>query len=90
MTEALNAYGKGEKDAGKKFSENARAYISLLRQHIEKENNVLFPLADLRLSQDQQQRLAKEFQSFEAVTVGEGKHEEFHQVLRTLRTIYLS
>ena len=42
MSEAVEAYSKGNKDIKKKFVENARAYIALLKQHIDKENNVFY------------------------------------------------
>jgi len=38
-----------------------RAYVSLLREHIDKENGVLFPLADAVLDEVAQRELAREF-----------------------------
>ena len=39
----------------------ARAYVPLLREHIDKENGVLFPLADAVLDEVAQRELALEF-----------------------------
>jgi hemerythrin-like domain-containing protein len=57
--------------------------------HIEKENNVLFPMADARLSPEAHRGLIKDFEKLELEEVGAGKHEEFHQVLHELKAAYL-
>ena len=44
----------------------ARRYIRLLRDHIDKENGVLFPLADAVIEPQAQQALAREFETVEA------------------------
>jgi hemerythrin-like domain-containing protein len=44
MNEAFSQYNEGDRAAATKLAKNARAYIALLRQHIDKENNVLFPI----------------------------------------------
>jgi hemerythrin-like domain-containing protein len=47
-------------------AEAARRYVRLLRDHIDKENDVLFPLADAVLAERAQQALARAFASVEA------------------------
>jgi len=44
----------------------AREYVTLLREHIEKENGVLFPLADAVLDEAAQRALQREFEALEA------------------------
>jgi hemerythrin-like domain-containing protein len=44
----------------------ARAYVALLREHINKENEVLFPLADAILDEAAQGALQREFEAVEA------------------------
>ena len=44
----------------------ARRYVQLLRDHIDKENGVLFPLTDAVLDAGAQQALAREFETVEA------------------------
>jgi len=44
----------------------AREYVALLREHIEKENGVLFPLADAVLDAAAQRALQREFDAVEA------------------------
>jgi hemerythrin-like domain-containing protein len=46
--------------------EAARRYVQHLRDHIEKENGVLFPLAEAVLEERAQQALAQEFEAVEA------------------------
>jgi hemerythrin-like domain-containing protein len=44
----------------------ARRYIRLLRDHIDKENEVLFPLADAVLDEQDQAGVCREFANLEA------------------------
>jgi hemerythrin-like domain-containing protein len=44
----------------------AQAYVGLLRAHIEKENGVLFPLADAVLDEDAQRALSRQFEALAA------------------------
>jgi len=46
MHETFDAYRTGEKTELDRFVQNAMNYIALLRQHIDKENQILFPMAD--------------------------------------------
>jgi hemerythrin-like domain-containing protein/Uri superfamily endonuclease len=62
----------------------ARAYIDLLRDHIAKEDNVLFRMADRALGPDEQQRLVAEFDRIEAEEMGPGVHERYHAMLDEL------
>jgi hemerythrin-like domain-containing protein len=44
----------------------AREYVAMLREHIEKENDVLFPLADAVLDEAAQRALGRQFEGVEA------------------------
>ena len=90
MTESLSAMKRGNMGASPKFVEAAREYIALLSEHIAKEDNVLFHMADAHLSPEVQAELVKEFERVEKEEIGEGKHEEYHALLKTLKGIYLS
>ena len=63
------------------FNTVASKYCSLLRDHIEKENNVLFNIADNILSIDEQERLFEEFERFEESIIGHGVHEKLHSMI---------
>lgn len=60
------------------------SYADLLRAHIAKENNVLFPMADARLSDQDQEDLITEFNVIEAEEVGVGVHERCHRLAEGL------
>jgi hemerythrin-like domain-containing protein len=88
MKEAAERYAAGEKRAGLWFAESARAYAALLSQHIQKEDNILYPIADARLSSQTQATLETDFERVEEEVVGEGKHEEYHRLLEELEKRY--
>jgi hemerythrin-like domain-containing protein len=69
---------------------NAKGYVNLLRDHIYKEDNVLYPMADQNLSDNAQEELTKEFDRIEKEIIGEGKHEVYHELLKNLKSIYLN
>ena len=67
----------------------ATSYTKLLRNHIAKENNILFPMSDELLSELTQSDILRDFEDLEENVVGKGKHEEFHNMLSKLRAKYL-
>jgi hemerythrin-like domain-containing protein len=56
---------------------HARAYVALLRQHIVKEDNVLFPMADRLLLPAAAARLANDFDRIEHEETGAGLHKQY-------------
>lgn len=86
---AASAFNEGDQSAVAQFVQNARGYVSLLSQHIQKENNILFPMADKVIPQEEQNQLLIDFDKVETEIVGEGVHEKFHELLDQLKTEYL-
>jgi hemerythrin-like domain-containing protein len=84
MNAALAQYTEGKRAAIGEFIKTAKAYISLFNQHIDKENGVLFPLAEKHLSAQEKAKLWEGFEMIEAQKIGAGKHEEFHIMLDQL------
>ena len=66
------------------MAENLGLYAHLLHLHIHKENTVLFPLADRILGDDDQDRLAAEFERAEQEETGAGVHERYHALAHEL------
>lgn len=66
------------------FAVAARAYAGLLRDHIDKENGVLFPMGDGMLSDEQQVELLRAVESFEHLDMGAGAHERLLASAREL------
>ena len=64
-------------------------HLVLLDQHIDKENNVLLPLAEKQLSEAKLAELSKGFERIEEQKIGVGKHEEFHKMIDQLESAYL-
>ena len=71
------------------FVKAAQRYIVLLRSHIEKENKVLFPMGDAKLTEAEHKKLLEEFEKFEENVIGKGKHEELHKQLDEFNRKYL-
>jgi len=61
-----------------------KSYVDLLRQHIDKENTILYVMAEQTLSADDFKKLAAAFEKIEAEEMGEGTHERFHQLAHEL------
>ncbi|NLN38762.1 MAG: hemerythrin [Smithella sp.] len=89
MDSALESMTKGDAPASKIFSENARGYVQLLLNHIDKEDHVLFMMADQRLSAEAQKELVEGFDRVEREEIGAGVHEKYHDLLHRLRDTYL-
>jgi hemerythrin-like domain-containing protein len=70
------------------FIRAASSYVTLLRGHIEKENNILFPMGDMRMSESTQNELLANFESHEEKVIGGGKHEQFHSLLKIMQKKY--
>jgi hemerythrin-like domain-containing protein len=69
-----------------KFAEVAKEYTNLLRAHIQKENNVLFPMAEQRLTTSQLDGLYDSFEEHEEKVIGHGRHKELHAILKDLKS----
>jgi hemerythrin-like domain-containing protein len=65
-------------------AENLKLYAFLLRLHINKEDTVLFPLADEVLSDQEEEILAEQFEQVEAEEIGAGVHERYHHLAHQL------
>ncbi|MDA8243452.1 MAG: hemerythrin domain-containing protein [Elusimicrobia bacterium] len=87
LDEGIAAYRAGRPAA--RLVENARTYIDLLRSHIDKENNVLYPMAERLLAPGTDKSMLERFERIEKERVGEGRHEEFHRMLEKLEKEYL-
>lgn len=80
--EALSGTEAGNADTRAALTTNFNllAFVHLLRAHIDKENNVLYPMADQILTAADQADLVAAFEQVEAEEMGEGTHERYHQL----------
>ncbi len=84
MARATEAYPNQPEAAGHAWAQAAGGYASLLRAHIDKENNVLFVMAEKMLTPDEQTALAEGFEKIEVEKMGVGTHERLHAVMAKL------
>jgi hemerythrin-like domain-containing protein len=64
--------------------ENAGAYLRLLREHIQKEDEILFRIADDVIPADEQKALLQSFEEHEAKEMGTGVHEKYLKLVEEL------
>jgi hemerythrin-like domain-containing protein len=81
MSEATDRFEAGEPAAGQRWAEAASGYANLLRLHIQKENNVLFVMAEQLLTDAEQNALAEAFDQVETDKLGAGTHERLHALM---------
>ena len=84
MAEAVARWEEDPGAAKRALVENARPYLRLLREHIAKEDQILFNMADGVLSGEEQKKLLSEFEEHEAREIGSGVHEKFLQIANEL------
>ena len=77
MRAAAQRLAEGDAAARGEVVGNALGYVGLLREHIGKEDNVLFPMAGEMIPQDQQAALLERFETIEHEETGEGVHEKY-------------
>ncbi len=87
--QALAGRGWGDGDAPAAFAAAARGYVQVLGEHINKENSVLFVMAEQNLPPEEHARLAEGFEKIEQERIGPGVHESYHALLEELSAKYL-
>jgi hemerythrin-like domain-containing protein len=88
MAAAIPGIRTGGRSAAEAFVTEARGYGELLTQHIYKEDHILYPMADARLTPGQQASLQAAFADVELNIMGGGQHEKFHRLLERLEEAY--
>ena len=89
MKEAAVKMRRSDPSAPAEFAKSAGDYIALLTRHIDKENNILFPMGDRAVPPEKQGELLEAFEKLEREKIGEGTHERFHRLLHHLQDVYL-
>ena len=86
----VEGYRVDRADAIVQITENAQKYGRLLVKHINKENMVLYVMAERVLSPEKMAEMVKAFIKVEELEIGPNKHEEFYATLHALKDIYLA
>lgn len=84
MADHIAAAADGDETAVQTFNRAALGYVELLRAHIQKEDQILFPLADRMLSADDQEGLRSQFEAVESEHMGTGTHDRYLRLARSL------
>jgi hemerythrin-like domain-containing protein len=66
------------------FDDRVRAYVPLLLAHIQKEDGILYPMAERVLPLDELNRLAEQYEEFQAKAVGADAYEEMQRLAERL------
>jgi hemerythrin-like domain-containing protein len=77
MKDAAQKWEAGDLSARPILIQDALGYVTLLRQHIHKENNILFPMADRLIPPDRQEKVAADFERIEKEEIGESLNEKY-------------
>ncbi|MBS1240638.1 MAG: hypothetical protein H6R40_65 [Gemmatimonadetes bacterium] len=77
LREAARRLELGDPQAGRQVVASARAYVALLHDHIAKEDEVLFPMADGLLTEQGQQQVLQGFARVEEEETAAGAHARF-------------
>ncbi len=83
VADALSKANAGDKAAIEQVSKGLRGYSVLLSNHIMKENEILFPMADQMLPMNDQEELAAQFDAYQH-SEGKGLYEKYKQMVEEL------
>jgi len=84
MATAVEGASADDPEALKWFVQHGQSYVKLLREHIRKEDICLFPAANHRLTDADQQQLLAAFEKVESEEIGQGTHEKYHTLANEL------
>lgn len=88
IAENIGAASEGENSALQAFTAAANGYVQLLRAHINKEDNVLFPMAENILDDNDREQLHQAFDTVEKEDMGEGTHGRYLAIVQKLAAKY--
>ncbi len=84
MREAAHGYREGAEGAGRQWAKFAQTYSAMLRQHIHKENYVLFRIADSLFTDVDQCELQAAFERLEGEKMGPAVGERLDVLMARL------
>ena len=76
-----------QKSDKEKILENARGYAQLLQDHIYKEDNILYPMADQALNGKVQKEMLERFKQAEKKRFGKGIKEKYLAIAKELEKL---
>jgi hemerythrin-like domain-containing protein len=88
FADGIEMHKEGDPAGRYQIIRNITGYSELLENHIHKENNILFHMADMHLEERDQEALFRQFEELEENVIGPAKHEEYHKLLDVLSNRY--
>ena len=88
IAENISLYKGGNLSALGKIYSNMAGYAELLQNHIGKENNILFRMADRALSEEDHQLLLKQFEEAERLHSSGSSSGEYVKRIQQLASVY--
>jgi hemerythrin-like domain-containing protein len=88
MIENLESFKLGDASAVKALYRNMTGYAELLDNHITKENNILFRMADMKFSGTEQENLLKKFEELDQSRSDGTSAEEYISRINNLALVY--
>jgi len=87
MAGVVEDAARGDAEALRTFASNAHRYTEMLREHILKEDKVLYPMADQSFDENDQAELLTAFAEADKKS-GAGLHDRYAELARTLAGQY--
>ena len=87
MKAAADSWAEGDAEAKEDLVQNAQGYVELLRQHIAKEDTILFQIAAQVLRPEEQDRVLAEFTRVEAQRTIPGTREKYEALAERLEDV---
>lgn len=84
LRKAAAEFANGDRSVAQTVAEYARAYGELLTQHIYKEDNILFPMADQVIVPQDQDDVLSEFERVEGERAQTGSKTSYLELARAL------
>ncbi|MFI5246836.1 MAG: hemerythrin domain-containing protein [Gemmatimonadales bacterium] len=84
LRDAARRLQAGDAPARTQIVSSVRRYVALLRDHIMKEDEMLFPMADELLSPARHESVLAGFERVEREDTAAGAHEKFHALAEKL------
>jgi hemerythrin-like domain-containing protein len=88
ISDNISLYKSGNMAALADIHKNMKGYADLLKAHIDKENNVLFRMADNALNAEEQQSLLDQFNTIESNLTNGKSVASFIEHINILTAIY--
>jgi hemerythrin-like domain-containing protein len=80
----------GSSFSGERIADCMANYVQLIQEHIQKEENEYFPMANKALSGEAQKEISKQFKQINDEFVGLDIHTRYDELLKSMENKYLN